>query len=76
MALSLFQERDGGAWTRTDALDVNSGQIWSCGSVEVGVSKHLLMDKVYLMLLNIYMKIEYGGGSCVWISCQRFWLKL
>lgn len=55
---------------------VNSGQIWSWNSMELEISKQLLMFILYLMLLNIYMKIEFRSGSCIWISYKRFWLKL
>nr|KAF6366426.1 hypothetical protein mPipKuh1_009845 [Pipistrellus kuhlii] len=34
------------------------------------------MGILYLLLLSIYMKIEFGSGNCVCISCQRFSIKL
>lgn len=65
------------ALTRVVVADmVNSGQIWQWSSMELEVSKQLLMFILYLMLLNIYMKIEFRSGNCIWNSYQRFWLKL
>lgn len=65
------------ALTRMVSVDVvNSGQICSWGGMELGTSKYLPMDILYLMLLNIHMKTECESGNCVWVSCQRFWLKL
>lgn len=57
MALSIFQKRDGSGFGQSGCS--GCGEQWvvrSQGSMKLGKSKHLPMDILYLMLLNIYMK--------------------